>query len=348
MKKKITVLVVDDSALIRTLLTEILQADPGIEVVGTASDPLFARDKIKQLNPDVITLDIEMPRMDGVSFLRNLMRLRPMPVIMISTLTEAGADITLECLEIGAVDIVAKPKIDIKQGLKEYSERLVEKVYVAAEAKVHSFDERTVRNKPGNKNLALAKRRNNYILAIGASTGGTEAIKEVVMQLPLDGPPVVIAQHIPKEFCTSFVHRLEGCCDVRVFEAAHGQAIEEGCVYIAPGDKHLRLIKTADGFQCNLSDGALVNRHKPSVEVLFDSVTEVCNGNAAFALLTGMGADGSKALLRARRSGCFTVAQDEDSSVVWGMPGVAVGLGAACSVLPLHRIANNLLEQAYH
>ncbi len=345
---KIKVLVVDDSAVIRKLLSTIIDAQPDMQVVGTASDPYIARDKIKRLNPDVITLDIEMPRMDGITFLRNLMRLRPMPVIMVSTLTQAGADITLESLKIGAFDFVAKPRENLGKGIVEYQEEIAEKIRSAAKVNVNALEHRYRLVKQGEHKAKSAISgyipRANQIIAIGASTGGTEAIKDVLMGLPKNCPPIVITQHIPAHFSTSYSQRLDRCCAMSVCEAQEGQKLLPGNAYIAPGDRHLVVKKGSGGFVTGLLDTDRVNRHKPSVEVLFDSIVNLNLKNTVGALLTGMGADGSHALLRMKNIGCHTIIQDEASSVVWGMPGVAYSVDAHCEVQPLPGIAKRFLE----
>lgn len=344
-KKSIKVLIVDDSALVRTLLTEILQSEPAIEVVGAAQDPYEAREMIKQLSPDVLTLDIEMPKMNGIAFLSNLMRLRPMPVVMISTLTHAGAPATLEALELGAVDFLPKPKGESGASLNDYRATIISKVRAAASANLAGRDNAWLDQTPVK--ASEGQLRANFMCAIGASTGGTEAIKEVLRVMPKQSPPMVIAQHIPAAFSSSFAERLDGCSEIKVFEAEDQQPIRAGCAYLAPGDKHLIVERSSYGHVCRLLDTDPVNRHKPSVEVLFDSVKEVMGKNAMGVMLTGMGADGAEALLRMKRAGAVTVAQDENTSVVWGMPGAAVKLGAADKVLPLNRIASQIVNVAY-
>lgn len=345
---KIKVLVVDDSAVIRRLLATMIDAEPDMEVVGTASDPYIAREKIKQLNPDVLTLDIEMPRMDGITFLRNLMRLRPMPVIMISTLTQAGADITLESLNLGAFDFVAKPRQNLGKGLAEYQGEVADKIRAAAKVNVNELERRSKAARQEPK--APAKSVSGYtpiadkLIAIGASTGGTEAIKDVLLGLPENCPPIVIAQHIPENFSASYAQRLNSTCAMSVHEAEAGQKLLPGNVYIAPGNQHLVVKRSAGGLVTGLLDTERVNRHKPSVEVLFDSITQLGLKNAVGVLLTGMGADGSEALLRMKQIGCYTLIQDEATSVVWGMPGVAHSLEAHCEMKPLPVIAKRLLE----
>ena len=348
---RIRVLVVDDSALVRQLLTEMLSSDRDIEVVGTANDALAAREKIKALNPDVLTLDVEMPKMDGVTFLRNLMRLRPMPVVMVSSLTERGADVTLDALSLGAVDYLPKPKIDIAATLAGYSAELIEKVKMAARARVRALDPVRLPRPPEVKPSYDASvvipegapprhlRTTDRIIAIGASTGGTEAIKHVLMGLPPDAPGVVIAQHIPKAFSGPFAQRMDACCQLTVYEAEDGQQILPGHAYIAPGDRHLLVIRDGARYVCRLDDGSPVNRHKPAVDVLFRSVAQNAGRNAIGILLTGMGKDGARGLKEMRDAGSPTIAQDEATSVVWGMPGEAVSMGAAEHVLPLDSIS---------
>ncbi len=354
---KIKALIVDDSALVRKMLTEILTSDPEIEVVGTAVDPYAARDKVKQLNPDVLTLDVEMPRMDGLTFLSNLMRLRPMPVVMISSLTEKGADVTLRALELGAIDFVAKPKIDVAEGLTDYAGEICEKIKVAAHARVRSHDpsrssealkknlERIAGTPSGGASGGLFK-TTDKLIAIGASTGGTEAIREVLASLPANAPGIVIAQHIPGAFSAPFAQRMNESTVMTVAEASHGQEIRSGHVYIAPGTQHLVVKRSGARFVCELDDGPPVNRHKPSVDVLFDSVADQIGQNAIGVILTGMGEDGARGLKKLKSAGCVTIAQDEASSIVWGMPGAAVKLDAVTGVLPLDRIAGKLLTLA--
>lgn len=349
MAKLIKVLIVDDSAVIRALLTEIFTQDGRFQVVAAAEDPLQARDLIKETNPDVLTLDIEMPKMNGIAFLKNLMRLRPMPVVMISTLTQAGAPSTLEALEIGAVDFIGKPNHDDPEGLAVYRTKICNKVSLAAGANVLVREQRVVSNSVLASPAASGKRlKPNFICAIGASTGGTEAIKDVLVQLPKACPPIVIAQHIPASFSASFANRLDKVTELKVYEAEDKQVIQPGCVYLAPGDRHLRIEKTARGYMCVLDDSEPVNRHKPSVEVLYHSVRDVAGSNSMGVILTGMGADGANALASMRENGSVTVAQDEASSVVWGMPGAAVKAGGAGKVLPLDKIAKYILYQAYN
>ncbi|MDH5517292.1 MAG: chemotaxis response regulator protein-glutamate methylesterase [Gammaproteobacteria bacterium] len=356
---KIKVLIVDDAALMRKLLTEILSSSPKIEVVGTAADPFIARDKIKQLNPDVITLDVEMPRMDGVTFLKNLMRLRPIPVVMISTLTEDGADVTLEALESGAIDYIPKPKTDFTHSLSDYADDIIEKVIIAStvnvskiEKRIKTFENMKVSPKlsadailAGGSAQTIVNTTDKFI-AIGASTGGTEAIKEVIMALPSDVPGIVIAQHIPATFSTSFARRLDEYSSLRVREARQGDQIISGHVYLAPGDKHLIIKRTGAKYICELNDGPEVNRHKPSVDVLFRSVAKSAGPNVMGVMLTGMGADGAQGMLEMKQAGAYNIAQDEKTSVVWGMPGAAVKLGAVDKELPLDGVAKEIMKFA--
>lgn len=358
MSKKITVLIIDDSALVREVLTEILNADPMLEVVGTASDPLIARNKIKQLNPDVLTLDVEMPRMDGLTFLSNLMRLRPMPVVMVSSLTEKGADITFQALEIGAVDFVSKPKIDVAYGLKDYAEELCAKVKSAAGAKLqnYSWDSSPTAMETPDRHTAdaiLDKRAapknfktTDKIIAIGASTGGTEAIKEVLLQMPADAPGIVITQHIPEAFSAPFAKRMNDNCAMTVYEATDGQQILPGHVYIAPGSHHLLVERSGARYICRLNDGPPVNRHKPAVDVMFRSVTQNVGPNAIGVILTGMGDDGAAGMKEMHDAGAKTIAQDEKTSVVWGMPGEAVKHGGVDEILPLQSIPARIMKLA--
>ncbi len=351
-KKK--VLIVDDSALVRQMLTEMLNSDPELEVVGVAADPFVAREKIKTLNPDVITLDVEMPRMDGVTFLENLMRLRPTPVVMVSSLTQKGADVTLRALELGAIDFVAKPKIDLTGTLRQYTEELIAKVKVAAGANVMGRHSAIIANAkpklsadavlPSQQRSRPLLRTTEKIIAIGASTGGTEALRELVSAFPPDAPAIVISQHIPAAFSKPFAERLDKVCAMKVFHAEEGQYIVPGHVYIAPGDYHLLIDRDGARYVCRLSQGPAVNRHRPSVDVMFRSVAQKVGPNAIGVILTGMGDDGARGLKEMLEAGAHTIAQDEASSIVWGMPGSAVKLGAAEKVESLNNIADVILK----
>jgi two-component system, chemotaxis family, protein-glutamate methylesterase/glutaminase len=338
--RPVRVLVIDDSALIRKLMTELLDADPGIEVVGAAADPFIARERIKQLAPDVLTLDVEMPRMDGLTFLRNLMRLRPMPVVMVSTLTAAGAQVTLDALALGAVDFVAKPSIDVARGLTDYAAMLVAKVKQAANARVARMAQVQA---PAVHDGPLGYRTTDRLIAIGASAGGTEAIREVLVRMPADAPAIVIAQHIPAAFSGAFAERLNHHSRMTVIEAGHDQPLLVGHAYVAPGGRHLRVVRSGARWHGCLCDDDPVRGHRPSVDALFESVAAHAGANASAALLTGMGDDGARGLLSLRRAGACTMVQDKASSVVWGMPGTAVALGAARDAWPLEQIAQRLL-----
>lgn len=354
MVDKIKVLIVDDSALVRQVLTSVINGASNMEVVGSARDPIDAREKIKQLNPDVLTLDIEMPKMDGVTFLRNLMRLRPMPVVMISALTEAGADITLEALEVGAVDFISKPKVDIKDGLEEYTQLIIEKIEVAAKANVKEYKNNAPSLKTIKKldaDVVLEKKAGKLrfktterIVAIGASTGGTEAIREVIEKLPPTAPGIVISQHIPINFSRAFTERVNRNSEVIVCEPKDRQKILPGHVYIAPGDKHLLVERSGNDYICRLNDGPPVSRHKPSVDVMFRSVAQNVGPNAMGVILTGMGDDGAHGMLEMKQQGAFNISQDEDSCIVWGMPGAAVKIGAIDKEVSLTKIANEILR----
>lgn len=339
----INVLIIDDSPLIRGLLTEILQQANDINVVGCAEDPYQAREMIKKLNPDVLTLDVEMPKMDGISFLKNLMRLRPMPVVMISTLTQKGSPITLEALELGAVDFIAKPTSNVRAQLNNYASLVQQKVRIAAGARIRSFKKTPPDTKPISSETEFLL---NKVIAIGASTGGTEAIKEVLIKMPVNCPPIVITQHIPPVFSASFAERMDRTCLINVKEAQHGDKLSPGWAYIAPGGLHLSVKKRGIALYCQLDDGEPVNRHKPAVDVLFDSLVNCGSKNIVAAVLTGMGADGAKGLLALKQNGAYTLAQDEYSSVVWGMPKAAIDLNAANEVAALDKMAERLLSQA--
>ncbi len=356
------VLIIDDSALMRKLLRDILSQDSGIEVVGAASDAFEARDLIKQLNPDVLTLDVEMPRMDGITFLKNLMRLRPMPVVMVSTHTTSGASVTLDALEIGAVDFVSKPRFDQTHDIQKYTDEVISKVKIAGSARIGhahiSKSERMVArdvakagntvNKKGNSLDKLHQRVKaaaDRFIVIGSSTGGTEALKVVLKEFPADAPPVLITQHIPPAFSKSFAERLDSICQMHVVQADEGMEVERGTIYISPGDKHLEIVRCGAKFCCHLNDDPPVNQHKPSVEVLFHSAEQLFASKCVAVMLTGMGDDGAQAMKSLRDAGAHTIAQDEASSVVWGMPGQAVKRGAVIDVCGLQEIANHVLEK---
>ncbi len=348
--KKIRVVVVDDSALVRSLLSEIINSQADMVCVGAANDPLIAREMIRELNPDVITLDIEMPKMDGLDFLGRLMRLRPMPVLMISTLTERGAEVTMKALELGAVDFVAKPRIGLVDGIKELASNIVEKIRIAASAKVHrggrpSLPTASSTQSGATAAIALGRVSTEKLVFIGASTGGTEAIKEILVKLPADSPGVVITQHMPPGFTTSFAARLNGLCLITVQEAVNGARILPGHAYIAPGGKQFWVEKSGANYVCVVEDGELVNRHRPSVEVLFRSAAKVVGRNAFGIMLTGMGNDGAKAMKEMKDAGSYNYVQDEASCIVFGMPREAILSGAADEVLALTDIAAALLQR---
>ena len=340
----IKVLIVDDSILIRKVLSDIFERASGIEVIGTAEDPFIARDKIKQLKPDVITLDIEMPKMDGITFLKNIMRLKPMPVVMISTLTQKGAPATLQAMEYGAVDYVGKPSADQPELLAAYAEEIIAKVKMASVANISRLEQQANRAPLVVKPAARMGKITNKLVAVGASTGGTEAIRELLLMMPADSPPIVVTQHIPPVFSASFAKRLNGIVPMEVTEARDGDKLMAGHVYIAPGDKHLAVMKKGGLLYCRVYAGERVNLHIPSVEVLFNSVTEHCANITTGVMLTGMGADGASAMLEMKNAGCHTVIQDESTSVVWGMPGAAAQLGAGDKILPLQNIAGHIVN----
>ena len=352
--RKIKVLIVDDSALVRKMLTEMLSKDHSIEVVGTAQDPLVARTKIKELNPDVLTLDVEMPRMDGLTFLSNLMRLRPMPVVMVSSLTRKGADVTLSALALGAVDFVGKPAA-LGSGLEGYAGEIIEKVKIAASAHVRALRHTPAKsmsvtpNHPadavtGQQVIKKHFRTTEKIVALGASTGGTEATAEVLRRLPSNFPGIVISQHLPASFSSSYAKRLDSICMMRVKLAEQGEQIIPGHVLIAPGTRHLIVKRDGARYVCRLNDGPPVNRHRPSVDVMFRSVARNVGPNSVGVILTGMGADGADGLKEMRDAGASTVGQDEATSVVWGMPGEAFKRGAVDVVSPLTKVAENMLK----
>ncbi len=338
-KENIKVLVVDDSALIRSILSRVLNNDAGIEVIGTAKDPIDARQKIKDLNPDVLTLDIEMPNMNGLEFLDKLMRLKPMPVVMVSTLTQKGAEETLLALELGAVDFVAKPNANITNGLDEFGADVCKKVHAAAKSSARS---RGMRAPTPKVNLHSAKGPAGSLIAIGASTGGVEAIREVLVSLPKDCPPIVIAQHMPEGFTSRFATRLDDLCTIKVQEAQDRMVIEAGNAYIAKGGMHLLIEKSSGQLKCRLQDGEDVSGHKPSVDVLFSSVAKTVGNKAVGVILTGMGKDGAEGLKKMRDVGSFTLGQSETSALVYGMPRVAFEIGAVAEQAPIEAIASRI------
>ena len=370
---KTRVLVVDDSALVRSLIAEIINREPDMTCIGAAADPIIAREMIRNLDPDVLTLDVEMPRMDGIDFLAKLMRLRPMPVVMVSTLTERGADVTLRALELGAIDFVAKPKVGVANGLRDLADDITDKIRIAAHARVRRLPPLTSINTPakaaatgasatsftgGSANHAanaagvqraaaapsLGRLSTEKIIFIGASTGGTEATKELLMNLPHDSPAVMITQHMPPGFTRSYAARLDGLCRISVKEAVDGDRVLPGHAYIAPGGQHMTVERSGANYLARVRAGEPVNRHMPSVEVLFESAAKVVGPNALGVMLTGMGADGASAMKTMRDAGSWNLCQDENTCVVFGMPREAINHGAAHEVLPLQRIAPALME----
>jgi two-component system chemotaxis response regulator CheB len=349
MTPKIRVLVVDDSALMRQMLSDLLSRDPGIEVVGVAPDAYVARSKIVKLEPDVLTLDVEMPRMDGLTFLEKLMRAHPMPVVMVSSLTQRGGETTLRALELGAVDYVPKPSPDVVSRMPEVVPEIIEKIKAAARARPRPAlaapgpPVRAARPPGLERHAAGGPSR---IIVVGASTGGTEAIRAILMEMPPDGPGVVIVQHMPEKFTRVFAERCDSLCAMRVKEAEDGDRVLPGHALIARGNHHLRLARSGATLLVRLDQAPHVNRHRPSVDVLFESAVEAVGAHAVGVILTGLGADGARGLLEMRRAGARTIAQDEASCVVFGMPREAIALGAVEYVLPLSQICRTCLELA--
>lgn len=351
--KKIKVLIVDDSALVRQTLVEIFKSDPEIEVVGTAADPYLAVNKIKEIKPDVITLDVEMPKMDGLTFLKKLMSQHPIPVIIISTLTEKGTDTAIRALEYGAVEVIAKPKVNTKDLLEKSRIDLCDKVKAASIAfvKRRIYSESIEIAPKLSADVIIRKISSSMIettekiIAVGASTGGTQALKEFLMSMPLDCPGIIIVQHMPEMFTTQFAKRLNDCCRISVKEAENGDPVLRGHAIIAQGSKHLLLKRSGAKYYIDVKEGPLVNRHKPSVDVLFRSVARYAGKNAIGVIMTGMGNDGAKGLLEMKEAGAYTIAQDESSSIVFGMPKEAIKLNAANVILPLSQISEHIINQ---
>ena len=342
---KIKVLIIDDSALMRQVLTKLMTQDPEIEVIGAAPDPFVAREKLKSLNPDVVTLDVEMPRMDGLTFLEKLMTGRPMPVVMVSTLTEAGCETTLRALELGAVDFFTKPKLDMQHGMEDQAQELIAKVKAAAQAKIGP--RKSAPKGPGTagpKPVSSAMiKTTDTIIAIGSSTGGTEAVKDVLVSLPPNTPPIIITQHMPEKFTKSWADRMNELCALSVKEATDGDGVIAGCALVAPGNYHMTLVRSGAKYIVRLNQDEPVNRHRPSVDVMFHSVAKVAGANAIGVILTGMGGDGAKAMLEMKQAGAYNIAQDEASCVVFGMPKEAIKLGGVDKILPLSEIAQEIL-----
>jgi two-component system chemotaxis response regulator CheB len=349
---KIRVLIVDDSAVMRQVLTEILSHDPEIEVVGTASDPYVAREKILRLNPDVLTLDVEMPRMDGLTFLEKLMRAHPMPVLMVSSLTQKDCDTTVRALELGAIDCVTKPQLDVRSGTLDQADEIVSKVKIAARARVRRRSRAAHgRLQGGEQSLheraqSVGFRTTHKVIAVGASTGGTEALVRLLTPLPADSPGIVIVQHMPAGFTTSFAGRLDSLCRVRVHEAKNGDRVLAGHVLLAPGNFHMEIARSGVEISARVFQTESVNRHRPSVDVLFHSCAQVLGPNAVGVILTGMGADGARGLLKMHEAGAYTIAQDEESCVVFGMPREAIALGAVEKIATIDDIPAAALRAA--
>jgi two-component system chemotaxis response regulator CheB len=337
---KIRVLIVDDSALIRGVMKEIINSQPDMEVVGAAPDPIVARELIKQTLPDVLTLDVEMPKMDGLEFLERLMRLRPMPVVMVSSLTEHGSEITLRALELGAVDFVTKPKMSIQSGMLDYAELITDKIRVAARANIKKPVVAATRTLAPLRNPLASSEK---LIIIGASTGGTEAIREFLIQLPSDCPGILITQHMPEGFTRSFANRLDGLCRISVKEAEGGERVLPGHAYLAPGHSHLTLVRSGANYMTKLDQGEPVNRHRPSVDVLFQSAATNAGKNAVGVILTGMGRDGAAGMLAMKFAGAYNFAQDEASCVVFGMPKEAIAVGATHEVAPLTELPGRVM-----
>lgn len=343
--RKIRVLVVDDSARIRSAMKKIIDSEKDMECVGMASDPVVAREMVKSLDPDVLTLDVEMSRMGGLDFLEWLMRLHPMPVVAVSTLTERGSDITFRALALGAVEFVAMPKVDVARGMEEYAIEIADKIRAAAQARAGvAITQEKLSADVILPSIAGRLSSTEKLIIIGASTGGTEAIKEVLTKLPADVPGILVTQHMPENFTRSFADRLNSLCKISVKEAEHNERILPGHAYIAPGHSHLLLKRSGANYMTELNQGPPVNRHRPSVDVLFRSAANVAGANALGIILTGMGKDGAQGLLEMKQAGSHTIAQDEASCVVFGMPREAIALGGACEVLPLQNVARRTLE----
>ncbi|MEK6745845.1 MAG: chemotaxis response regulator protein-glutamate methylesterase [Pseudomonadota bacterium] len=345
--KPITVLIVDDSAFIRQMLTEMLSADPEIKVIATAFDPFDAREKIKEFNPDVITLDVEMPKMDGITFLEKIMHLRPMPVIMISTLTGKGTDVAIQALQIGAVECIGKPAENTPVALQSFSDELCITVKKAAATRANL---NRIRNKPvrqADKRLRTVSPKAPKLIAIGASTGGVETLSEILPYLPNNCPPIVIAQHMPPVFTASFAKRISTLCSFPIYEASEGMALKSGMGCIAAGGTQLKIIRKASGLACRVTDDPPVNNHKPSVDVTFDSVVEAVGENTLGIILTGMGKDGAEGLLRLRQAGAHTIGQNEATCVVYGMPHAAYKIGAVAEILPLYNIVDAIVKRCF-
>ncbi len=354
----VKVFIIDDSAVVRQVLSDVFSEDPAIEVVGHAIDPIFAMEKLKTIRPDVITLDLEMPRMDGITFLKHLMASNPIPVVICSSLTEKGAEVTLKALEAGAIDVITKPKIGVKGFLEESSTLIRDVVKGAAGARLKTVKAKQGPPPPsspkltadavlglGGQSRRLIKETTDKVIAIGASTGGTEALRELLEAIPLGIPGIVIVQHMPEHFTAAFAKRLNGICEIEVREAKEGDRVRSGLALIAPGNKHTMLKLSGAKYHLNVVDGPLVSRHRPSVDVLFRSVARYAGKNALGVIMTGMGDDGAAGMLEMREAGAYTIAQDEASCVVFGMPKEAIKRGAVAKVLPLGDIPKAIVGQ---
>lgn len=344
MTKNIRVLIVDDSAIVRKVFTEELSKERDIEVVGTAPDPYVARDKIVRLKPDVVTLDIEMPRMDGITFLKKLMRYFPLPVIIVSSLTPKGSQLALEALSIGALEVISKPSVSYSVG--DMSVQLADKIRAVAYARIDTKKSATdIKPKKARLSSKALAQTTNKIIAIGASTGGTEALRVVLTSMPPDAPGILVVQHMPAQFTTSFAKRLDGLCEMTVREAEDGDSITNGLVLIAPGNYHMLLRRSGARYYVAVKQGPLVHHQRPSADVLFDSVADYAGANAVGVILTGMGSDGAQGLLKMKNAGAETIAQDEKSCVVFGMPKEAIKIGAADDVVPIQDVAEATLKK---
>ncbi|WP_374337308.1 chemotaxis response regulator protein-glutamate methylesterase [Leeia sp.] len=346
MANPIKVVVVDDSALIRNLLSEIINRNRDMRVVGVAQDPIVAREVIRNTNPDVITLDIEMPRMDGLDFLEKLMRLRPTPVLMISTLTERSSEAAMRAMELGAVDYIAKPKLDIERGIQGYADEISDKIRAAAGARVRARKQEIAPRLSADSILPSARPKilsTEKLIIVGASTGGTEALRDFLVPFPPDSPAILITQHMPEMFTKSFANRLDGLCKIKVTEAVHGERVMPGHAYIAPGHSHMLLARSGANYVIELNQGPPVNRHRPSVDVLFRSAANVAGANAVGVILTGMGKDGALGMLEMKQGGAYNFAQDEASCVVFGMPKEAIAQGGVDEIVPLNKMAERVM-----
>ncbi len=345
--QKIKVLIIDDSALIRSILKEVINSYPDMMAIGAAANPLQAREMIRTLNPDVLTLDVEMPEMDGLTFLEKLMRLRPMPVLMISSLTERGSEAALRALELGAVDFLAKPKLGISEGMHEYADDIAEKIRAAYMSRSRIAQKLTATASPFESLPSLGNRitSTEKIIMLGASTGGTEAIKEFLIRLPADAPGILIAQHMPEAFTKTFAARLDSLCKLNVVEAQGNERVLPGHVFIAPGHSHLMLKRSGANYMTELSQAAPVNHHRPSVEVLFRSAAKHAGPNVIGVMLTGMGKDGANAMLEMRQAGAYNFAQNEETCVVFGMPREAIAVGAVDEIVPIQDMAQRVLHK---